>query len=216
MKSTKFKLIVLIIFAVTNNCYAQEQHRSLIDELTFSGNSSMVNDDSTNNRLGIGIGAYHHFTLVEKNVLVTGIEFNHLSQFKNSFFDGESVLYRDVTFDFNVISLRAFPRFKFGHKFSLILEFGPQIDIGIFSHYKGDYAWFRKGVQPGKSNLDEVNIKYGMNIYGTAGIGIAINLQKVDLILKSEYKIGVTKQYDDQNIKHRYLYFTLGLGKSNY
>ena len=176
----------------------------------------MVNDDSTKDRFGIGIGAYHHFKVGEKTIVVTGMEFNHLSQFKNSFFDFESVLYQDVIFDFNVISLRAFPRFKFGHKFSLILEIGPQIDIGIFSHYKGESGWFYQGFQLGKSNLDEVNIKYGINIYGNAGIGIAINLRKVDLILKSEYKIGVTKEYDDQNIKHRYLYFTLGLGKSNY
>jgi len=216
LSQIKYLISCLFITIYSFNCAGQETRKTILNELNFSGNSSVVNDDSTDNRYGYGLGVFHHSKLSEMIDLVSGIEFNHMSQYKESFYDGGTALYSDVTFDFNVISLRCFPRAKFGKKTQFILEAGPQMDIGIFNYYKAKSGWFFHGTQPGMENELKQDIEYGFNLYGCVGAGVVFASEKSSLIFKTEYKFGIDKEYTDQTIRHRYIFFTIGLIKNKF
>ena len=206
---------VALLSVWTLNCAGQENRKPFLNELTVSGNFSVVNDSCTDNMFGVGLGLYHHSKLSEMFDLVSGIELNQLSQFKKTFFDGEAILYNDVTFNFYVFSLKCLPRLKLGNKLKFIVEAGPQADFGIYNYYKGQSAWYYHGTN-GSSGNEKHSINYGFNLFGCVGVGLMATTSKVDLLIKSEYKIGSTKEYFDQPIRHRYIYFTIGLVKNKF
>jgi len=206
--------LIILFFLIVHDGYSQETKKIILSEFTSSINSSDVIDDNTKNRIGYGIGIFHAFEPSKNINLLLGLEFNHLSQFKYYMYDGHLASVNDITYNFNVLSFRFFPRFQLGERTKVFIEIGPQIDFGLYSNYHGTHKYLITSSYQFETQKESGSILYGANPYACGGIGISRKFSLFSIFIKSEYKIGLTKTYDMLEIKHRYIYFTLGLRRN--
>lgn len=207
--------LFILFFLIANEGYSQETNKIILSEFTTSINSSDVIDDNTENRIGYGMGIFHAFEPSKNINLLLGFEFNHLSQFKYYLYDGHLASVNDITYNFNVLSFRFFPRFQFGARTKVFIEIGPQIDFGLYSKYQGTLEYLNTSSYMFETQKQSGSILYGANPYACGGIGISRKFSLFSIFIKSEYKLGLTKTYDMLEINHRYIYFTLGLRRNS-
>ncbi len=192
-------LILAFIFSYSLT-FGQGDSTFFFDEFSISLNETNVNDNNTNDGIGFGIGAYHAFSADKKVNLIIGFEYNKTSQFKTIMYEGHFAHSTDLTYYINSVSIPLTVRVNFGNKSKAFVETGPFLDLNIRARKKGTMHTYLPNANnqieyneyefDGKANIS--NLNYGISF----GLGIDIPLSKYKLMIKPEYKFGVTSLYD--------------------
>ncbi len=195
-----FSFAFLIINVFSFNAQAQENEKPKAKKLGFeffiSGNHNLVKED----RLGLGGGI--NFVIRKDKPLnfLIGIDYNYRVQRVYFFSGGHSPLDYLHSGDFmtysDFISLPTLSaRYNFGKSTKLFIELGAYADMVIKSN--------SRNIQ---YDVD-VNDSFGESSFGiTGGIGVDIPINKYNIIIKTDYKLGVpqkTKFTDYQNTYYR-------------
>ena len=201
---------IFFLFLSSFRIAAQEKESVGPNEFTVSVNSSLVEDEATENRTGFGFGVFHYFEPKPFLNMIFGIEFNKVSQFKYNYFTGgHSGIYNDVTFSTYFLSTRFISRFTWGKPVKFFFDPGIQLDLPVAGEYEGTYNSWSPNGQTSSKKSDGYGM--GLNINACFGLGILKSFKKFGMYLKPEYKIGLTKEEEFVYFRNRYLYLTLGL-----
>jgi hypothetical protein len=211
----KYFIPLIVLIAIFIQSYGQEKIDFFLKEYTISVNRTNVKDHNTENRNGIGIGAYHSFLDDKKLNLIFGFEYNRISQFKKSMYEGHFANSTDLTYTINCISIPFGLRFNIGNQIKVIIESGGFADLIFNSNRKGTmHTYFPdENYHIGFNNFqinENAELSNFIGIY--FGLGVWIPIRKNDLIIKPDYKYGLTKIYSHgDDIYNRIMRLTIGL-----
>lgn len=203
MNKVAYYLIFLLCPLIS---FSQEKKAMTLDEITVSGNHTLKGIDYGEGRFGFGAGIYHIFLKDHMFNVLLGIEYNWTGQFYSNLPVGGWEYYKDATFHFNYLSFPLEARINFGRKAKLFLEGGGYFDFPLYSHVEGTYHYrviimdTTEIPDPGFVKIDgkyESSASAGVIL----GAGIIIPFSHINLIVKSDYKFGLSyvDYYDDDN-----------------
>jgi hypothetical protein len=215
----KHWLIITNIIFFYYQSYGQDNSKPFfLNEYCVSINRTVLKDENTEDRVGFGIGVYHTWMQEKKLNVVLGLEFNNTSQNKKKMYEGHFAHSTDLTYYINNLSLPSGVRLNSGNKVKVFVEAGLFVDFIISSKRKGimhsyfpdqnNNIVYKEFTIDEKANLSSLN--YGMYF----SIGVKIPVYKNNLIIKSDYKMGLnTLQSNIDNIYNKYLRLSIGLEK---
>jgi hypothetical protein len=204
----KFKLIISFLFLSVTFLEAQTGNSALPNEFSTSINRTCVKNKNTENRIGFGIGFYRSDSISKRANLIVGLEYNRVIQFKKTIYENSKFggVYSNMTYRFNYLTIISLIRLHVGHKYSLIIEAGPYIDIPPYSSIEGTREYQGKTKEINEEGL------LGRPTFGiSSGIGISFPFKKFDLMLKPQYKYGLNYMKDENNEIFYNRYFAINL-----
>lgn len=209
-------LIITSIFFFFFKLYGQKNRNYFFfDEIGVSVNRTNLKDNNTEDRYGFGIGLYHSFMSNKKFNFIFGFEFNRTSQFKNRMYEGRYAYSTDLIYNINSISIPFNLKFNIGKIPIIFFEAGVFMDLLINGNRKGimhKYSYSQNSYEEFEINrkADLSSVNYGFAF----GLGIRIPVDKFELIIKPDYKLGLLKLYSyNNNIYNRYFRLTIGMKK---
>mgnify|MGYP000951970680 CR=1 FL=1 len=212
----KLKMIIfgLICFwgKISNG---QDSNTVIFDEFLVSANRTVLQDGNTEDRFGFGLGIYHSFLPEKKLNIVLGLEYNRTGQFKKSMYDGHFANAANVTYSLNCVSIPFGLRANMGSKTKMFIEMGGFADLVVYSNRTGTMHTYLPDVN-NQINYREFEIDENARLSNTIGayfgVGVRIPISKYELVVKSDYKYGITKLYSDpEEILNRYFRISIGL-----
>jgi hypothetical protein len=211
----KSAIFAFLSFLFIFQARGQRENSYFINEFSLSVNRTMLYDDNTENRFGFGGGVYGTFLAKKKINILTGMEYNMTSQFKNEMYEGHYAYSTNVTYFLANISLPVTARINVGKKIKFFVEAGAFIDMCVGSRREGtmhtyhmeDNYHFVYTEHTFSGGGDCATFNYGPS----CGIGLKIPVSKHELLFKTDYKCGLYVLYDylDQ-IENRYLRIMVG------
>jgi hypothetical protein len=198
---------------ISSAIFSQDQPGFSLDEISVSLNRTDVENDNTEDRFGFGAGIYHLF-LEEKslNVLI-GLEYNYTAQYKKYGYSSHFSHSEDMTYHINSLSVPIGLRVNIGKKTKYFIEAGGFGDFTLYSSEKGTgYSY------PPDSNYHytefQIDEKAGLDSsFGVyLGLGVRIPVSKFDLVIKSDYKVGLNEINYGPEMYLRYIRLMVGLG----
>lgn len=194
-KPAEMKNIFLIVFALLCTLIARGQDSSkfFFDEVGVSVNRTHLFDETTEDRFGFGVGAYHSFRPEKVMNIVFGLELYHTSQFKERAEAKRFSHREDVTYSINTISVPVGARVNFGSDTKIFIEPGIFGGFAIYSKLTGTVHTY----SPNENNEIESNeykVEEGAPLSNSAGFylgaGVRIPVSKYELIIKPDYRLG--------------------------
>ncbi|MEI8116279.1 MAG: hypothetical protein WCH03_01960 [Flavobacteriia bacterium] len=197
-------LIVIVIYLLFNVCLAQTRKNEefFLTEYGASVNHSIYNPNIQT--WGYGIGGYKSFKLKTEIYFISGIEYNYSKQVQGFEFNGGHNTSNSDTNNFllsiNTLTIPANIRIFYGSQKKIFTDFGIFLENNISSkkalsfnpnETNSNYT-FNNGI-----NIQMVNL--GLNV----GSGIKFEFNSIDLLLKSEFRMGL--------FNSRYVRISLGI-----
>lgn len=183
------------------------------NEFSVSVNSSMVSNSNTSNKIGGGIGVYKVWRNGKHLSIINGLEYNFSSQLKNRVYENSNyAFYNDLNLQMHFLSIPVSVRYSFGKATKLFVEGGIFADINLGSRRRGD---FHTEDADGAPLILSVNEEANLNTfdYGpTIGLGALVPVRGLNLLLKLDYKHGVSDLYRfTERIHNRYIRLSVGV-----
>lgn len=211
----EYILIISLFLAFCIQSAGQDSVGFFLDEFQISLNRTTLQDDNTEDRFGIGLGAYHSFLADKRINILFGLEYNRTNQFKKDMYEGHFATATNVTYNLNCVSIPVGARLHVGNKLKLFAEVGGFADLMINSQRKGTMHTYL----PDENYLitySQADFKTNAglsNSYGFYfGLGVRVPLSKFELIVKPEYKCSLNELYSYQdNIYSKYFKMNVGL-----
>ncbi len=213
----KSSIFTILLFYIVLHGISQSTNDFLIDEFTFSINKTLFEDDNTKNKTGFGAGLYHTFRKDKKINLIFGFEYNKTCQTKNSIYAGHYAHYEDITYTINALKIPLLLRANIGNNITGFVDLGFFGDIVLKVKEKGTYI----SCTPNENNqlechtseVDRKASNFAGNDYGfIAGIGLRIPVRTIELIIKTDFQLGMNKLYDYMDtVENRYVRIVFGL-----
>jgi len=192
----KIRLLLLIIFLTTVfGVFAQEpQLKHFSPELKLSFNF-------TNKNLlggyGFGVGAYNAFFNQKRFNLITGLEYNIV--FSNIIF-----LEDDFGGRYHYIGIPANVRVNFGKKVKFFIEAGAFFDPLVIEKR----IFVEQEISTNKKTIYMHKPDFGFS----GGVGLRIPVKKYEILIKSDYKLGMSRFFDFSRIYYFNGYWRFGVG----
>lgn len=187
----------------------QYTNKFLFDEFSVSVNRTNVQDDNTEDIFGFGLGVYRGFMADKMLNVMVGLEFNRTSQFKKFMYESHSSHSAEVTYSLNCISIPVGLRVNVGSKTKFFIEAGGFGDLAISSNRSGTLHG-PDVFTPPKDFDKKAGLSPTVGIY--FGMGMRIPISRFELVVKPEYKLGLTKLYSGyDDIYNRYFRLSFGL-----
>lgn len=204
----------MIVISLHGN--GQEKRDWFLDEINISANRTNLKNDNTDDRNGFGLGVSHSFMSEKRLNIILGIEYNRTSQFKKSIYEGHFTSSKDVTYTLNSLSVPFLVRFNFGYKGSFFVETGFFSDFMISSNRKGTKnSFYSVNSQPPAYHETQFNENARLQTSAgiSFGLGTRIPIGKNELIIKPDYKYGISELRDlsMDHIYCRYLRLVIGM-----
>lgn len=186
------------------------------NEFSVSLNRTDLRDDNSGNGFGFGIGTYYTYRRDRKLNILLGFEYNRTSLHKKYIDKGRFAHLTDVSYKINNLSIQPCLRFNIGSKTKIFIEAGGFTDIVLKSRYKGTLH-----------SSEVVNNQLISSVYKTDGkaalpssagiyfgLGVRIPMSGFELVIKPDYKMGLTNWSPDYYYQYGILsrYFRLNLG----
>ena len=199
-------LCILVQFA-----HSQEASQFPFNEFQISTNRTDVANENTENRYGFGFGVYHTFMSQKVINVIAGLEYNRTSQFKKQVYESHVANSTDVTYNINFASIPVGLRVNLGSDTKIFIETGGFADLIARGNRTGTMHTYRTN---GNNEFNKTTIEFdekaqlanSVGIY--FGLGIRIPIKGLELILKPDYKLELTKLESDM----RDTYFRLNVG----
>jgi len=198
MKSHFLLIIFLLgIFFSTLAQVAQKEHFSPEFKVTFNIASSGLLEG-----YGFGVGVYNAFFTQKKCNLILGLEYNTV--FYNTYFleyrDGE---YSFIPF-FNYLGIPLNARVNFGKKVKFFIEAGVFFDPVVLEKKR----FLDKEIAKKEKTIYVYNPDFGCS----GGVGLRIPVTKYEIIIKSDYKLGMRRFISPSYIYFPNGYWRFGIG----
>lgn len=202
------------IFSLT--AYGQKGETLFIfNEFSISLNRTNLSNDNTKDRFGFGIGIFRSILEHKKTNLVFGFEYNLTNQLKEITYEGRFARATNVEYEIHNVTFPINIRYNIGNKVKYFLQTGVFIDLIVSSKRKGimhsylpdnnNNIVFKEYLFNEKAGLTNQN--YGFEI----GLGLRIPIKKLELIIKSDYKLGLNNLSTNKNIYNRYFRLVIGI-----
>lgn len=187
----------------------------IFNELDISLNRTNLSNDNTKDRIGFGIGVFRSILEHKKTNLVFGFEYNLTNQFKEITYEGHFAHATNVEYTIHNLSIPINIRYNIGNKVKFFVQTGTFIDLIVSSKRKGTMHSYL----PDQNNNIvykefSFNEKAGLTNYNygfAVGLGLRIPIKKMELIIKSDYKLGLNDLSTNDNIYNRYFRFIVGI-----
>lgn len=212
---TRFIIIVCLLF-VSYTVSGQIFNDSVINEICISVNKTTLINNNSQSRTGFGIGIYHCRPLIKKFNLAVGFEYNRTNQFENYSRTGLYAWSENMYYHLDNLSVPLCIRYNIEREVKLFIETGVFADLNINSRRSGVkniyYPDDNNELQYFPFEIDEnagpFNVNYGISF----GAGVKLPLNKYFLIIKPDFKYGLTElhNYDDY-LRNRYVRLLIGL-----
>ncbi len=211
------KIIIVLLFA-SCTVSAQSVFDSVRNEFCFSINKTEFVNSNSESRYGFGFGVYNCCKLFKKTELSIGLEYNRTNQFKKSENVGTYAWDENLSYHLNNISFPLSARYNFNIKknIKLFIEAGIFADFNISSKRTGlkqvYYPDENNQLHYYEFNIDEnaglVNINFGIPF----GFGISMPINNYLLIIKPEFKLGLTDLHNfDDSFDNKYIRILIGM-----
>jgi len=166
-------------------------------------------------KFGFGIGAYHVYMQEKRTNIVFGIEYNKSRIFFRNLYEGRFAHSENITYTMNWLSMPLFVRYNIGENVKFFIELGGHADVMVGAK--------RKGIMhtnlPGENNQlvhkhYEFNEKTNLNSSGgvSCGIGLRIPVAKYEIIVKPEYKFGLSEVFYSNTTSYYCRYARISAG----
>jgi hypothetical protein len=208
----KHFFICITCIILLSPAFAQAEHKPFfLDEFTVSGNGVAVTDGSG---FGVGAGIHHTFLRNYPLNLISGVDYNYISQFKEATQHEQLENYlKNVTFRMNTISIPLSLRFNIGKKIKFFIEAGAYAEFMVDSRTTGtEVRWGWQGYDyPAHPQLGAKDYEwnstedlYLFNGGPSGGMGVSIPLSnKIGMIVKADYRHGI-KDLSGHAVFNRY------------
>lgn len=191
MKKQIFYLLSIII---STSISAQVPLKDIFSEFSLSINRTyQKNNDNMEGRSGFGAGIYHSFMPGKTLYILTGLEYNYTSQFKKYEYQGHFASSSDITYQIHNISIPLGIRVNIGKKTKVFCEAGGFADLNIFSKSEGTWHHYPSDSTDHYSEghfEDKAGLSNSVGLY--IGIGVIVQVSKFALLIKSDYKYGMS------------------------
>ena len=197
MRTPLRHLLILVFLQLAFNLIAQKDNVLLINEFGISVNQTGLFGDE-GNAYGYSLSAYH--TGSEKKHLswVYGVEFNSTNIYINSFRFNRWYWDNNMSISTNSVSIPLLIRVGITpdkNKLKLFGEAGVRLDYKIWTHMKGitDFNSGYPDIAPPTSTYFEGpadKTTTACTVLPSVGLGVSYRLNKVDIILKTDYRLG--------------------------
>lgn len=205
-------MILLISVFLVQSVSGQSAQKYFFNEVSASLNRTLVEDDNTQDRFGMGLGIYHSI-LPAKGVLIKfGIEYNRTSQFKKFMSGGHYYHSKDVTYSMNNLSIPVTAGIIFGKNTKFFIEPGFFVDLNMGTSMRGIMYTFLPRQNPTENKFNKKADFANLNLGPSFGLGFKVPISKYELTLKTEYKLGMrvlNSAYEQ--ITNRYFRMMIGL-----
>jgi hypothetical protein len=207
--------LLLGLTALALLSFGQTNSQLATCEFSLSVNRSNLNVESTEDKVGFGIGICYPFFADKRVNLLTGLEYNHTSWFINSLYESHFSHSTDLTYTMNCISIPIGLRLNTGTKTNFFVEAGGFADITVSSNRKGTMHLY----SPDENNhliyyeypIDQ-DAGLSNSIGAYIGVGISIPFVIFDLIIKPEYKMGLNNIHSNMDeFQSRYFRVSVGI-----
>lgn len=200
-------LIFLSLIIAINKLTGQEKHASFINEYSISGNYTMLDDLSSIDEPGIGIGIFHVHDFSKNLALVIGLEYN-LTRFSTGKKSSKYEQLIDALYSLNYISIPLMLRLSFGNKYKLLLEGGAYYENYLYASVKGThitYGFMAMSSDTSKYYKNKLTrlINYGF----MANLGIQFPLAGKKLLIKPGFVYGLENNNISSEFDHEYKLF---------
>ena len=185
-------LIILMLLGSAHAMGARNDSSFIFNEFCLSVNRSNVRDDNAGNRVGFGFGIYRCF-LSEKTVnIITGLEFNLTSLFRNKLYESHFSQATDVSIHISSLSLPLSARVNFGRKLKIFIEAGAFLDLNVGAYEKGimhTYAPdFNNTILYTESKFHRKTQVNSLNYGPCVGAGLKVPFLKHEMLIKADFK----------------------------
>ena len=212
----KKSVLYLIAFVLPLVSLSQEKWILTLDEVTLSGNRTFEEGEG---RFGFGAGIYHAFLKENRLNILLGLEYNRTGWFYDYEYSDKWSHRENVTYHFNNLAVPIGLRVSLGKKTKFFAECGGYADFPLYTKKEGmfyySYPVFDEDTVYIVSGQGEFNRKSSSNVYVGIyfGGGVIIPSHKVDWIIKTDYKYGLTEIFEpgDNSARSRYLRIMLGV-----
>lgn len=210
-------LTVIILFFISFFLSAQNDSIPFINEFGGTINKTRLNDEYSSNRIGYGLIAYHSGTKNKTANFIFGFEYNSIKFHKDIIWAGHFAYYKDLLISVNSLGFPILIRIGIGNRLRFFIELGARLEFRIWSNMKGTFESF----YPNSNNQlvhhsEKINTSAALesmtpvDLLPTIGAGIIIKINKVDLLLKTDYRYGFTQLYgNNYRVNNQYMNFSL-------
>lgn len=209
-------VIVAFLFPfIFLKAYGQEDKTPyFFNELDISLNRTNLSNDNTKDRFGLGLGVFRIMREKKKVNVIAGLEYNLTNQFKKQVYEGHFSHATDVEYTIHNLSIPLSLRYNTGNKVKFFIQLGAFIDLIVNSRKKG----IMHSYIPDNNNIvyeefsfsEKANLK-GLNYGFSGGIGLRIPITKTELIIKTDYKLGLNNLSVANSLYNRYYRLIVGL-----
>lgn len=223
MKKLTLLFLLVLISKVTGAQEEAKKFRFPINEFRASVNTTAFRDEKTESREGFGVGIYRSGDRNKRVNWIAGLEFNHTRQFRTWFFETQYRYMLNTMYSMNCFSVPVGIRINIGGSTKFFIELGAYFDYLASSRKMGTFQWVLGPVGGVDNEYVDQNAQLGKFNYGfSGGIGTAIPMGKIDLLIKADCKLGVMDlhpnynepYYEGKNIQpfyNHYLRLSLGV-----
>jgi hypothetical protein len=191
------------------------------NEISLSFNRTMLYDNNTVNKSGLGFGFQHIDQITNRFSFTLGIEFINTNQVKKEMFDivtqkNYLIAYsKNVTYNIYSFSFPYTWRYNLGKQNRFFVEGGLFIDVNGSRRHGTMYTWSNDNDPDGEwvgYQFEDKGWLSVMNCGPLAGLGFHYQFDKTDLLIKAHYKHGVYELYTLRNkVENSYLQFSIGI-----
>ncbi len=186
-------LAIIGIIIIHSNLFCQkDSNRIFFNEFIISANRTNLKDGNTSDRFGYGAGIYRVGKKSKTFNLLFGFEFNKTQQFKDYVYDGHYGHLTNVTFDLYNFSIPIGYRFNFGNKIKFFIQQDFFADFVQTSKMQGTYHSYYPGQPPAEHKVKGDSQLNGSNYGVSLGLGLRIPIMKYELLIKPDYKLGLS------------------------
>jgi hypothetical protein len=206
----------LIAFILPLISFSQEKWALTLDEITISGNRTFKEGEG---RFGFGGGIYHVFLMEHRLNILLGLEYNRTGWFYDYMVNTKWDHFEDVTYHFNNLAVPIGLRVSLGKKTKFFIESGGYADFPLYTKAQGMYYFYHPifdedsvYIESGQGEFNEKsssNTSVGVYFGG----GVIIPASRVDWIIKTDYKYGLTEIFEPgySSARSRYLRLIVGI-----
>ena len=195
-------LLVVCGFAVHLN--GQNSDKAFVfDEFSVSANLTVpyhFSKSHIGNYFGAGLGAYHTFRRDKHFNIMLGLEYNYTSQYVGYMHDSHFSNYDNIITRNHIISIPISARINLGQKTKFFIEPGIFVDIAFVKQNIGDYSYSipksDSGYDSGNKKVNE--LYFGLNAGFSMGTGVVIPAQKIDFLIKADYRFGLVSYFQNE------------------
>jgi hypothetical protein len=211
----KVLLIISIFILFTCQLIASNPNNPF-NEIRGSFNKTTTAKNVAKSAFGFGFGIYSASKNKKHFSTTIGFEFNLSRQTKSQETNSHFSSSNNISSSIHSISMPVTQRFLFGKTKQLFLELGTYVDCNFYSQKKG----YESGISPitlvSYQNVPFTNKNFAkvFSVGPSIGTGIIIPLKKNEILLSTDYKLGLTQLVGEgyySNYYNRYFRFNVGL-----